>query len=109
VIRTRVTDKSLKTIGQLVSLAELTLDYTDISDAGLESLTGLTNLARLSLDSTNVSDAAAKSLTAFKRLEKLNLYHTTFTEQGHEQIRTALPDCEIIWDPLSSDPTRRRS
>ncbi len=66
-------------------------------------------LARLSLDSTNVTDDAAQSLAAFQELKKLNLYHTMFTKQGEQRLRTAVPECEIIWDPRSSDPKRRRS
>jgi hypothetical protein len=43
----------------------------------------------------------------WKHLEFLNLYHTLVTRDGYQQIREALPDCKIIWDPLSSDPKRR--
>ena len=54
-------------------------------------------------------DASAKVLSSLKQLRKLNLYHTFFKEEGYRHIREALPECEIIFDPKSSDPKRRRS
>ncbi len=82
-------------------------DYTSVSDAGLRSLAGLPELRRLSLDSANISDSSAETIAEWKKLEFLNLYHTLVTSEGYQVIREALPDCEIIWDPLSSDPKRR--
>ena len=70
---------------------------------------GLADLRELSLDSTNITDASAGRLGGFGQLRRLNLYHTFITEKGHRQIREALPRCEIIFDPRSSDPKRRRS
>ena len=96
-------------VGRFTHLVDLNLDYTDVSDKGLETLGGLSKLERLSLDSTNVTDACAKRLGEFRQLHKLNLYHTFFTAAGYQQIRAAVPECEIIWDPKSSDPKRRRS
>jgi Leucine-rich repeat (LRR) protein len=108
-IRTRVTDKSMAVIGSLTQLVDLDLDYTEIGDEGLIALEGLSKLERLSLDSTNVTDAAAAQLGGLEHLKQLNLYHTLMTEAGHERILNSIPNCEIIWDPLSSDPTRRKS
>jgi Leucine-rich repeat (LRR) protein len=107
--RTRLTDKSMKTVGQLSQLADLNLDYTDVGDEGLAALAGLAKLGRLSLDSTNVTDASAERIAQFKQLRQLNLYHTFYSEKGKEQIRAALPQCEMIFDARSSDPKRRRS
>jgi hypothetical protein len=87
----------------------LNLDYTDVGDKGLAALAGLEKLERLSLDSTEATDAAAEQLIQFRRLKGLNLYHTLITEKGHQQVREALPQCDIVWDPLSSQPTRRRT
>ena len=83
--------------------------YTDVGDKGLEALAGLTKLRQLSLDSTTVTDASARFLQGFPQLRKLNLYHTFVTNQGNQKVREALPQCEIIFDPKSSDPKRRRS
>ena len=108
-IRTRITDKSMPIVGRFTELVDLNLDYTDVGDKGLEALGGLTNLQRLSLDSTNVTDASAKRLKEFRQLRKLNLYHTFITEKGHQQVREAVPECEIIFDPeieRSQTPTK---
>ena len=107
--RTRITDKSMPIVGRLAKLVDLNLDYTDVGDKGLEALGGLARLQRLSLDSTNVSDTSIRWLKQFPQLRTLNLYHTFITEKGHRQISDAVPRCEIIFDPKSSDPKRRRS
>jgi hypothetical protein len=73
------------------------------------ALSGLTTLKSLSLDSTGVTDDSAQRLGEFRQLRKLNLYHTFFTEPGYKGVRAALPQCEVIFDPKSSDPKRRRS
>ena len=41
--------------------------------------------------------------------KKLNLYHTLISAEGHQRLKTALPECEIVWDPDSALPNRRRS
>ena len=70
---------------------------------------GSSTIERLSLDSTNVTDAGAKTLAGFRELKALNVYHTLFTEKGRALFRAAVPECDVVWDPLSSDPKRRRS
>jgi hypothetical protein len=42
-------------------------------------------------------------------LKLLNLYHTRVTEKGYEQLKAALPNCQITFDRDSSLPNRRRS
>ena len=42
-----------------------------------------------------------------KTLKKLNLYHTLVTEKGLQELRTALPDCRIVFDRDSALPNRR--
>jgi hypothetical protein len=101
--------QSMATIGRLTHLVDLNLDYTDVGDEGLEMLSGLSKLELLSLDSTNATDVAANRLSDFRQLKELNLYHTLLTEKGYLQVRAAVPECKIIWDPLSSDVKRRRS
>lgn len=66
-------------------------------------------LRELRLDSTSVSDAGLASLRAMTELRSLNLYHTLVTEKGNEELKTALPGCQIVFDRDSSQPNRRRS
>ena len=51
----------------------------------------------------------ASRLAGFRQLRSLNLYHTFVTPKGYEQVHAAVPACEIIWDPRSSDPKRSHS
>jgi hypothetical protein len=108
-LRTRVSDKSMETLGKLTNLAVLNLDYTDVGDEGLAKLSGLEKLESLSLDSANISDASVGLLGGFHSLKNLNLYHTLVSEDGFSKLRTALQGCELVWDALSSQPTRRRT
>ena len=106
---TWVTDADLAKVARLPRLRSIDLAHTRITDQGLEALAGVTKLQQLSLDSTNVTDASVRFLQGFRQLRKLNLYHTFVTEKGCRQVREAIPRCEIIFDPKSSDPKRRRS
>jgi hypothetical protein len=72
-------------------------------------LAELTELRRLNLDNTHVTDDSAPAIGKLKNLKWLNLYHTLFTEQGQQTVRTALPDCEIVFDEQSRRVNRRRS
>ena len=40
-------------------------------------------------------------------LKSLNLYHTLVTEKGMQELKTALPACEIVFDRDSALPNRR--
>jgi hypothetical protein len=54
-----------------------------------------------------VTDAGVPALQAMSNLKVLNLYHTMITEKGYEQVKSALPECRIIFDRFSSLSTRR--
>ena len=56
-----------------------------------------------------VNDESLRHLTQLQNLQRLNLYHTFVTEAGVENLRKALPECEVIWDRNSGLPTRRGS
>jgi hypothetical protein len=80
-----------------------------VDDKGLALLKGLPELRELSLDSSNVGDGAVEALQSMPQLEVLNLYHTLITESGVQQIKSALPNCRIIWDQNSALPNRRKT
>jgi Leucine-rich repeat (LRR) protein len=78
---TKITDKSLATLGQLPKLAVLDVSFTQITDAGLPSLAGLSSLRELDLRQTEV------------------------TSIGIAALRAKLPACTIIgagkiWSPV---------
>ncbi len=108
-VRTRVTDRGVEAIAALRNLTRLNLDYTSVTDKGLRSLASLTKLAELRLDGATVSDAGLDPLTGLTGLKLLNLYHTLVTDSGFRKLKTALPECNIVWDRESALPTRRGS
>jgi hypothetical protein len=108
-VRTRLKDAGLQTIGRFKKLASLNLDYTDVTDKGLRHLQGLSELRHLSLDSALVTDQGLPYLLNFPKLRSLNIYHTLISEEGYQQLKARYPDCEIIWDRDSALPNRRRS
>ncbi len=46
-------------------------------------------------------------LQSMTSLRELNIYHTLVTEKGMLALKTALPDCKIVFDRDSALPNRR--
>lgn len=67
-----------------------------LTDAGLVHLKALKKLRVLDLEDTAVTDGALVHLLSLKTLRMLNLRGTQVTDRGVEEIRRALPDCEVI-------------
>jgi hypothetical protein len=108
-LRTPLTDKSMKVVGAFTALETLDLDYTSVSDTGLADLAGLKNLKWLGLDSTYVTEKSREVLLGFKALETLNLYHTLVPSSVYQELKNGMPSCRIIWEEESANPNRRRS
>jgi hypothetical protein len=64
-------------------------------------------LVEISLDATGVTDQGAQTLESIGGLKALNLYHTLVTEKGMQELKAALPWCNIVFDRDSALPTRR--
>ena len=89
--QTSVSD--LAPLANLTSLVELDLWKTSVSD--LAPLANLTALVELDLRQTSVSDLAPlANLTA---LRDLDLRGTQASERAVDELRDALPECEILW------------
>lgn len=67
---------------------------TKITDAGLQHLKGLKNLNSLDLSFTQVTSEGLQHLKRLKNLKSLKLKWTRVS--GVEDLRTALPECQII-------------
>jgi len=93
--RTSITDEGLKNLENLPNLRKLHLENTKITDAGLAHLKNLQNLEYLNLYGTAVSDAGLTDLQGLKNLKALYLWQTKVTPTGVEQLKTALPNCQI--------------
>lgn len=107
--RNRISDKGMPALARMTQLESLTIDYGEINDKGFNQLSNLHALQALSVDSTHITDAAVATLTQFTALRELNLYHTHVTKEALERLRSALPNCRIVWDAKSNLPSRRRS
>lgn len=62
----------------------------------LKLLTDLKNLRKIILDNTHVSDYS--HLAELKKLELLGLVNTQVSDEQVEELRLALPNCEILID-----------
>jgi hypothetical protein len=76
-------------------LQTLSLEGTGLTDAGLPELAGLVRLQALCLAKTEVTDAGVKALTGLKGLRTLSLWDTGVRRDGWEELRKALPGCDI--------------
>ena len=54
-----------------------------------------------------ITDSGTAALAAFTQLKALNLYHTLVTDKGFEQLKTALPTCDIHYERDSARRERR--
>ena len=93
---TKITNDGLKAIGGMKQLRRLHLEKTQIDDVGLQHLTGLAELEYLNLYGTKVTDAGIAKLAELKNLKKLYLWQSLATEKGLEELRLAMPKCEIV-------------
>ena len=67
-----------------------------IGDKGVSALTGHTQLKILSVwNSSGVTDASVKPLTTLTGLRELDLGNTKVSAMGVDEIRKALPGCQV--------------
>lgn len=86
VTRTRVTDVSLVSIGQLTHLRRLGLGGCQISDGGLEKLVRLAELEGIDLSGTLVTDDGLRYLKGLSELNTLGLADTAVTDAGMKHV-----------------------
>jgi Leucine-rich repeat (LRR) protein len=95
--RTRITDAGLKHLKGLAKLENLALSGTKVTGAGLDPPEGLANLGFLFLNETPIADADLEHLKGYTKLGYLDLKKTHVTKAGAEQLKKALPRCNIDW------------
>lgn len=94
---TKVGNAGLAHLAPLVQLEELDLHwYTKITNPGLAHLAPLKNLQRLDLVQTKITDPGLPHLESLRQLQELDLRSTKVTSQGVDQLRKALPKCNIM-------------
>jgi hypothetical protein len=100
-------DVNLEPLSQL-PLEWLGLPRTRVSDHGLPSLAEMHTLRHLDLTRTRVSDRGLGLLEGLSNLRHLNLSRTKVTLDGAKLLKTKLPDCEIVWEPLHPEQPARQ-
>lgn len=83
-------------IAQLTDLSELILRDSNIFGADLKNLPTLTQLNVLDLSGTQVTDQHMEPVMQVNTLKRLDLSRTAVTKEMIQQIKAALPECEII-------------
>ncbi len=96
-LRSKVRDDDLADIAKLESLEFLRLDRSYVTDAGLRTITMFPALRFLDVSSTAITDDGLIHLRQMNQLEQLNLTNTRVTAPGIQELRSALPDCLIVW------------
>jgi uncharacterized membrane protein/mono/diheme cytochrome c family protein len=84
-------------LADLEGLVELHAAYTNLGDLELEALGGLSSLARLNLHGTKVSSRGLEKLVVNKNLRYLWVNETELMNADVDQLRAAMPDCDIIF------------
>lgn len=93
---TQLSDISISTISQFKNLRSLNLSKTQIEGATLADLSSIESLESLNLYGTPLKEAPIDQLVQLTQLKRLFLFQTDlYSEAAIEQLREALPDCEI--------------
>ncbi|MCH7727435.1 MAG: leucine-rich repeat domain-containing protein [Planctomycetes bacterium] len=92
---------NLAPLAELSHLRRLDLNNTPVVD--ITPLAGLKNLEQLHLHFTQVHDVSA--LAGLTNLQYLNLVNTQVSREQFEKLQQALPNCDILGSPPSSDPS----
>jgi hypothetical protein len=93
---TGVTGSGLSALTARKLLERLELGSAKVTDEGLKGLAGLATLEMLDLDGNGqVTDAGLKELAGLTALQSLNLARTKVTKAGVDDLKKALPECQI--------------
>lgn len=93
---TKLTDVGVSALAKAQSVRMLRLSETSVGDASLEVIGGLPELESLNLYGTSVTDEGLRKLSGLQKLRKLYLWQTKVTDKGVEELRKALPECEVV-------------
>ncbi len=94
--RSRVTDAGLQLLPKMNHLQKLELQDTKTGDEGLKWISSLATLQVLNLNGTQVTDAGLSQLAKLKNLQHLYLFNTAVTDAGEKNLKSLLPQVEII-------------
>lgn len=94
----RLSGTGLSHLSVKAKLRTLTLnDCPDLSDAGLAEIATFQNLEELSLSgASGFSEAGLASIKKLRKLRSLGLERTMLSDPVVDDLRAALPDCEVL-------------
>lgn len=92
---TSVGDAAIPSICKLQNLEMLNLARTHVTDAAMEKVSTLAKLKYLCLIGTAVTDASVPNIAKLKSLEELEIHGSAISDAGMNQLRVALPACNI--------------
>jgi Leucine-rich repeat (LRR) protein len=94
----QLTEAGMQAVASVTELHELRLAGTAVTTKGLELLKPLSKLERLNLQGCRrLKDDSATVLAGFKHLRVLDLKDSSLAAESVARIRTALPDCEVLY------------
>lgn len=93
----RISDTALSHLPLSAHVDHLNLAESRMTDEGLRGLLNWQGLDRLDLQKTAITDRGINVLTAIKSLRHLDLRETKVTEAGVDAMRTANPDCRVLF------------
>lgn len=93
----RFGDRQALLLPRLTELVQLDVRDSQITNAAIESIRTLRNLEELNLADTAVSGTGLLRLTSLNKLKKLTIYRLSVTAEEFDQLKVALPDCDIRW------------
>jgi hypothetical protein len=77
-------------------LKTLYLTSQQFTTAGLAVVAELPELTDLCLDCAFSQDASVAVVTRCKSLQHVTFFESSLSDEGRQQLRQALPDCEIF-------------
>jgi hypothetical protein len=92
----KLTVDDMERLSGLAQVEVLGLDHTNITDEHLARLDDLPRLRLLWLSKTAVSDASVEKISQFKGLRTLYLHGSAVSEHGANQLKAALPNCQVL-------------
>ncbi|MAV38242.1 MAG: hypothetical protein CMJ59_22615 [Planctomycetaceae bacterium] len=96
----KIGDGGLRHLTGMRELRTLMLAGTAITDRGLEHLARLPRLHTLSVSFTQIQDSGLAELKGLTHLRRLFVHGTRVTPAGLDDLRRALPELNILGQPL---------
>jgi hypothetical protein len=84
----------------LTKVDQLCLDDTAVTAQQMAMLAGLPSLRALSLRDTELGDAAGDALAKLQQVRRLDLTGSKITDIGFASVRSDLPQCEVLGQPV---------